>query len=186
MPLVGKVILLIVITGSFVASFLWGEVHIVFTEEGGDTAVNALPEPRGPFSVTRIIDGDTIVLTIEGKSESVRLIGIDAPEINFDTNIPECYAWEARDRVLDLLKKRTVLFQEDKTQDERDAYGRLLGYVYTEAGENVSLVLLTEGYAREYTHIVPYALQTEFRMAALHAEASHRGVWDEETCPTVE
>ncbi|MFH0929610.1 MAG: thermonuclease family protein [Candidatus Aenigmatarchaeota archaeon] len=68
--------------------------------------------------VTDIIDGDTIKIGYN----SIRLIGIDAPETN-----EQCYE-EAKEMLEDLVKHELVRLEKD-TKD-KDDYGRLLRYVY--------------------------------------------------------
>jgi len=69
--------------------------------------------------VVRVIDGDTI--EIEG-GDRVRYLGIDTPEPN------ECYGPEATAKNRELVERKNVTL--DKDVSERDAFGRLLRYVY--------------------------------------------------------
>ena len=76
------------------------------------------PKPQRTFLVTRIIDGDTLEL---GSGESVRLVGIDTPEVG------ECGFDKAGANLANLvLYERVTLGMSD---EDRDAYGRLLRYV---------------------------------------------------------
>jgi micrococcal nuclease len=70
--------------------------------------------------VTDIIDGDTIKIGYN----SVRLIGINAPESN-----EPCYE-EAKEMLEDLVKYENVRLEKDVK--EQDDYGRLLRYVYVD------------------------------------------------------
>jgi endonuclease YncB( thermonuclease family) len=76
---------------------------------------------QGPFSVERIIDGDTFVL--EG-GERVRIIGVDAPEVG------EPFAGRATAFLAGLIEARPIFLEFDV--GERDGFGRLLAYVYVE------------------------------------------------------
>ncbi len=71
--------------------------------------------------VSRIIDGDTIVLNTD---ERVRLICIDTPEQG------EAGYQEAKDYLTSLVLGKSVLLEKDVS--EIDMYGRLLRYVYLE------------------------------------------------------
>lgn len=75
--------------------------------------------PAGPVvSVARVVDGDTIEL---GNGESVRLVGIDTPEVG------ECgYAAASAALSRLVLGKMVRLTVSD---EDRDHYGRLLRYV---------------------------------------------------------
>ena len=129
--------------------------------------------------VVEVVDGDTIRLEIDGTVESIRLIGIDTPE-NYDP--VECFGPEAEEKMEELLTDGFVYFQYDETQDRRDKYDRLLGYLILPNGTNVNKKMLEEGYAREYTHIYPYGLQVEFQEAEKQAQDMNLGLWEEGKC----
>ena len=74
--------------------------------------------PRNTAYVTRVIDGDTLELA---NGESVRLVGIDTPEVG------ECgYERAAENLERLVLGERVRLGMSD---EDRDGYGRLLRYV---------------------------------------------------------
>ena len=79
----------------------------------------------------RVVDGDTFIADVGGVVETIRLIGVDAPELG------SCYATQ----YADLLA--TLTFRDDiwiAVGDEaRDPYGRLLAYVLHEDGTFVIL-----------------------------------------------
>ena len=75
------------------------------------------PEP-GTYVVTRVVDGDTVEL---GNGETVRLVGIDAPETG------ECGHERAADNLERMVLRQAVLLGE--SDEDRDRYGRLLRYV---------------------------------------------------------
>ena len=77
------------------------------------------------YTVSKVIDGDTIVLDT---GETVRYLGIDAPELDKQKGGPAFYAKEATkiNKQLVLLKKVQLEFDVEK----KDAYGRLLAYVF--------------------------------------------------------
>jgi len=78
--------------------------------------------------VTRVIDGDTIEVSIAGESYKVRYIGIDTPELD-DKRPKFCaLAQEATRYNRELVKGKTVRLEKDIS--ETDQYGRLLRYVY--------------------------------------------------------
>ena len=87
----------------------------------------------------RVFDGVTFIANVGGVVETVRLIGVDAPELG------TCYSAQASE----LLAKLT--FRDDiwlAVGDEpRDAYGRLLAYVFHEDGTFVNLEMAKRGAA---------------------------------------
>jgi endonuclease YncB( thermonuclease family) len=85
---------------------------------------------QGPTPVLRVVDGDTITLTINGIEENARLIGIDTPETKHPTRGVEPYGPEASAFTKELLQGKQVWIEFDV--EERDRYRRPLVYVYFE------------------------------------------------------
>lgn len=112
--------------------------------------------------LVRIIDGDTIEVKIGEKIESVRLIGIDAPEM--DEEIKE-KAIESKQYLENLLKNQNIYLERDETQDDRDVYNRLLRYIYLEDKTLVNKKMIEADKATEFTFITPYKFQKEFKQA---------------------
>ena len=100
----------------------------------------------------RVVDGDTLRLRVDGRDEPVRLIGINTPE-SVDPRRPvECLGKEASAKAAELLRgAQTVEVEADPTQDTRDAYARLLLYVWLPDGRLLNRELIANGYAHEYT-----------------------------------
>lgn len=128
------------------------------------------------FSVVKIIDGDTFVANYNGLHETVRLIGIDTPELS-PYGKEDCFSFEAKAALNDLLGAGPVFFEPDPTQQDRDKYNRLLRYVYLGDGRFVNELLLQEGFAYEYTYRVPYLRQTEFLETEQKARLLQKGLW---------
>ena len=130
------------------------------------------------YQVTKVIDGDTIDVNINGKNERIRLIGIDTPE-TVDHNKPiECFGPEATAQAKELLLNKQVRLEADPTQDDRDTYDRLLRYVYRDDGLFFNEWMIENGYAREFTFIYPYQHQTEFKQAETEAKNNDLGLWE--------
>jgi micrococcal nuclease len=152
---------------------------------------NALAHPtqRTIATVLYVTDGDTIKVKINGRKESVRLIGIDAPESRANDR---AYKQALRSRadletILALGKQSkqflsqrlpassTVQLEEDV--QPRDRYGRLLAYVYLPNGMMVNEEILISGYASVLT-IPPNVRYVErFTRAAKEARKAKRGLW---------
>ena len=88
--------------------------------------------------VVNVIDGDTIDVRIDGRTERVRYYGIDTPERG-----DRCFG-AATDRN-EALAGETVLLLADAR--ERDSFDRLLRYVFADAGESIDARLIAEGLA---------------------------------------
>lgn len=134
------------------------------------------------YKVTKVIDGDTLHIDYDGVDEKVRLIGINTPETTDPRKEVECFGREASNRMKDLAEGKIVRIEHDESQALRDAYNRLLAYVYLEDGEMLNRKMIAEGYAYEYTYMTPYKYQSEFKKAQNIARASERGLWSSTTC----
>jgi micrococcal nuclease len=137
---------------------------------------------KDTYSVVKVLDGDTIDVSIDGKTERLRLIGIDTPETVDPRKPVQCFGIEASNKAKDMLAGKKVSLESDSTQGERDKYDRLLRYVFLEDGTNFNLMMIKEGYAHEYTFGVPYKYQSAFKQAQKDAEARNKGLWDSEAC----
>lgn len=138
--------------------------------------------PNNFFRVVKVIDGDTILVDIEGESRSVRLIGINAPETNDPRKKVECFGKEAKEKAIELLTDKNVRLIKDPTQGDKDKYQRLLRYVFLEDGTNFNKLMIEEGYAFEYTYNIPYQYQKEFKLAQKQAEEKKKGLWADNVC----
>jgi micrococcal nuclease len=127
--------------------------------------------------VVAVIDGDTIIVTLNGQEETVRYIGIDTPEPRRE-GAPECGSHEATLFNRALVEGETVRLVADT--EDRDRYDRLLRYVYVGEGENEQFVnaeLLRAGLASPLS-IAPndmYAL--EFERLVAEARSAKEGNW---------
>ena len=135
--------------------------------------------------VTKVVDGDTIHVRIGTTNETVRLIGIDTPEVVDPRKPVQCYGREASARTKALLDQQTVYLQADSTQGDRDRYGRLLRYVWSANGVDTNLLLISDGYAFEYTYALPYRAQLAYKAAQSSARSAQRGLWSPSTCAGV-
>jgi micrococcal nuclease len=90
----------------------------------------ALAQTSSPATVTRIVDGDTLVARLADGSEiTVRLIGIDTPETVQPGTPVECGGEQATEAMRDLAEGQQVNLVSDPTQDAVDQFGRSLFYV---------------------------------------------------------
>ncbi len=134
------------------------------------------------YDVTKVTDGDTLHVMIDGTDETVRLIGINTPETVDPRRAVECYGKEASARMKEIASGKIVRLEYDDSQSLRDAYGRLLAYIYLEDGQMINRKMVAEGYAYEYTFLTPYRYQSEFRQLQKLAQGAGRGLWSKDTC----
>ncbi|MEJ7798632.1 MAG: thermonuclease family protein [Solirubrobacteraceae bacterium] len=132
-------------------------------------------DAREAAVVTRVVDGDTIVLKDVGKA---RLIGVDTPEV-FGRR--ECFGEQASAFAERMLEGRPVRYEIGV--EARDRYGRALVYVWLRDGRFFNELLVARGYARTLT-IAPnvrYSKRLDLRARA--ARLAARGLWSLTTCP---
>jgi micrococcal nuclease len=128
-----------------------------------------------PATVIDTVDGDTIVVRLaDGRTETVRVLGVDTPETKDPRKPVQCYGPEASAYTRDRLQGRRVTLERDV--ELRDKYGRLLAYVYVD-GERLGDELLRRGYAR-FLVIAPNGEHARAMLAAeMEARAERRGLW---------
>lgn len=134
------------------------------------------------YRVVKVIDGDTIQVEINGKIETLRLIGIDAPETGDSRSLVSCFGNEATNKAKEALTGKSVYLEADPTQGERDKYQRLLRYVFLADGTNFNKFMISQGFAHEYTYRIPYKYQAEFKQAERQAREKKLGLWADDAC----
>jgi micrococcal nuclease len=123
---------------------------------------------RQVATVTRIVDGDTIDVAIEGVTYRVRYIGIDTPEVGQE------FSAEATAKNTALVGNRTVTLVRDVS--EVDRYDRLLRYVLN-GDVFVNHELVRSGYAYASTYPPDVACSTTFAQAQGQATTAGIGLW---------
>ena len=118
------------------------------------TAHASRPYLSGPVQaeVIRVVDGDTIVVRAHvwlGQSieTSVRLDGIDTPEMHSNCQAERKMAEHARDELASLIQHRRVVLYH--VRDGKYA-GRVLASIKTEDGIDLAHYMLDQGIARPY------------------------------------
>ena len=162
-------------TTGLVLIILWSTIiYFVFYFFKGMTG-EAFPELEGPYDVVRVVDGDTIVVSMDGQDRNIRLIGIDAPESVADESYKENTeeGLQASQYMHELLDEKNVYLEYDR--EVYDSYGRKLCYVYLSDGRTmVNEVMLKNGYARIMT-IEPNS-KHESRLTAAQDKAKDEGL----------
>jgi micrococcal nuclease len=131
-----------------------------------------------PAVVTAVVDGDTIRVSRDGRMQTVRLIGVDTPELHDREHpgaAPQPFAREAAEFARRTLAERHVRLEFDRGE-RLDHYGRLLAYVFLDDDTFFNRELVRLGYARAYTRY-PFGFAKQFRAVQAEARAAQRGLW---------
>jgi|GEM_PF-1728812 len=132
--------------------------------------------------VTKVVDGDTVKAMVDGKEESIRIIGMDSPESVDPRKTVQCFGVEASSKANEFLSSKWIQLESDSSQGNRDKYNRLLRYVWFDKGTDFGRRMIEEGYAHEYTYNTPYSKQTQYKSTYKIAQNSKKGLWSPSTC----
>lgn len=151
----------------------------------GPGALRAAPGAPAPglpagvdVTVERVVDGDTVI--VSGR-QSVRLIGVDAPETKDPRRPVGCFGQEASRFLASLLPAGTAVRLVGDVE-QHDRYKRLLAYLYRASdGLFVNAELVRRGYANVLTIPPNVAHSEEFVELARQARVDNRGLWA--ACP---
>ncbi len=127
------------------------------------------PFPQDTVEVVTVLDGDSLVVRIDGGERDVRLLGINTPERD------ECFSEEARAATRDLVGPTVRLAGNDD-----DQFGRLLRYVYTDDGVLINQQLIAGGFALALSN--EHALLDDFKAEEASAFANRLGLWEGGAC----
>jgi micrococcal nuclease len=129
------------------------------------------PRASEPCRVVRIVDGDSIECVLQGKRERIRLLGIDAPELR-----QEPFGRRAKAFVQQVLPLRASVALEIDVR-ERDRYGRLLAYVWSDSATMINEAILRAGFALPYIEPPNVRYAKVLRGATASARAAGVGLW---------
>jgi endonuclease YncB( thermonuclease family) len=139
---------------------------------------DSIPEDVQEAQMIRIVDGDTFEVLINGVSNRIRIYRADTPETQNEQHCGGAEATAFVDWVLSWNEDPgTVYIEKDK--NEKDRYGRELGYIWFEVGGQpymLNHVLINNGYAED----VDYGdrkYDQQFKDAAAFADRHDLGVW---------
>lgn len=148
------------------ATVVPGRAPITIPQPGADSDGNG-----STGVVDRVVDGDTVIIDIDGEQVRVRMLNIDTPESVTPDQPIECLGPEASAFTRAILPEGenvTLQFDVERT----DQYGRTLAAILTEHGENVSVELARAGLARPVT----FGANDRFRPAVDDAVDEARGM----------
>jgi micrococcal nuclease len=167
---------------------------------GQDAALPAKPDsgmPAKPDSgmassgvlVDAVFDGDTLrvranasVRAPDGRpldDQSIRLLGVDAPEIAHPPEPADCWGDQSRAFLSDLVAGEFIELEYDSTHELRDRFDRVLAYVRLRDDRIANEVIIREGHGKSFRAFPHRDLD---RYNGLEREARDRGLglW---TCP---
>lgn len=145
---------------------------------------------RDAATVTRVVDGDTLEITLKGKTEKVRLIGVDTPETFESDKLRRDVERTGQDKAtIKALGQRASEFTKglvhagdsvelEYGQEPRDRYRRLLAFVWLSDGRMLNETIICEGYANALTR---YPFRSDymerFRACERTAREQGKGLW---------
>ncbi len=144
---------------------------------GDDSSTSNASTPNA--TVERVVDGDTIVVTVTGASgtHTVRLIGIDTPETVHPARPEECYGAEATSYIQTLLPEGTPITLV-RDIEAHDGFERLLAYVYRSSdGLFVNSAMVASGHAAAYPYPPNRYHADHLARAEGEARAVGSGLW---------
>ena len=133
-------------------------------------------------TVTNVVNGELVEVSLPGGATRVRLIGIDAPEVVGPGELFQCYGAEATSRAVELLAGQSVRLELDASQGERDAAGNLLAYAWLRDGSMYNARMIAEGFALERSGAAAYRYQGQFKNAEQQARSQQLGLWHPGSC----
>lgn len=144
---------------------------------------NVVPPPQvagtispGYYRVASFEDGDTITVDMNGKTERIRMIGVDTPETQDPRKPVQCFGKAASAFTKQLIGTNPVRLEADNLSDNRDRYNRLLRHVYLPDGRLVQAEIIKAGYGFAYTSF-PFTKSNEFKVYENEARQQSKGLW---------
>jgi len=105
-------------------------------------------------NVIRVVDGDTVIVDIDlgfdmwVRNQSIRLEGIDTPEVRTKDLREKLAGNLAKQRVEELIGGKQIILKTVK--DKTEKFGRMLGILLTNEGLNINDLLILERLAVKY------------------------------------
>ncbi len=136
--------------------------------------------------IVYVIDGDTVIVRMDGQEEKIRMIGIDAPEsVSAEEEENSVYGEIASEYTKENLKVgMQVCLSFDK--EKKDPYERILAYIWLDNNmEDVNSLYQYKMVSEGYALAVYYEPNTTYRYllddAMQDAIANENGLWAEES-----
>ena len=136
-------------------------------------------------TVTRVIDGDTASVRVDGAERRVRFLGVDTPETVHPNKPVQFYGKEASSFTKESLTGKRVWLEYDVSPQDR--YNRHLAYIWTAKPSTINedaisrdmfnAKLLLGGYAKVMIIKPNKRYESLFRKFEEKARNSKRGLW---------
>ena len=123
-----------------------------------------------------ISDGDTIRVRVNSDEVTVRIIGIDTPEIQKEDSPGECFGDEATanlERILKVGDRVELTFDRERF----DRFDRTLAYVGTDQVEDLGAEQLADGFAEHIVVQPNDARASEYEQLERAAQTENKGLW---------
>jgi micrococcal nuclease len=121
--------------------------------------------------VVEVVDGDTIIIEINGHQATLRYLGIDTPEISASDPKP---GETARNLNQSFVGGKNIEIYRDV--DDRDDFGRLLRFVIVD-GKFINYEMVKSGNATTFIRLPNVVCSLEMKIAMLNAYETRTGIW---------
>lgn len=122
----------------------------------------------------KIYDGDTIGAAVDGRFEKIRLLGIDAPEMD-----QRPWGKKSRECLIALISDAASKISLEYDIERRDKYGRILAYIWTEDRKMLNEEMMKNGCAVLFTFPPNVRYAERLRAAQKKAQEQKAGLWGE-------
>lgn len=121
-----------------------------------------------------------MVVQLDGRPTTIRLIGVDTPETVHPPKPVERHGKEASAFLRELVGGQSVRLEYEPAMERLDRHGRTLAYLRTVPGDKlVNLAIVEGGYGHAYT-TYPFTLMERFRRAERDARQAKCALWGDD------
>ena len=124
--------------------------------------------------VKRVVDGDTIILE---SGERVRLLGVNAPEVNHPKKLVEAFGKEAAEFTQRMVEGKLVRLEFDPHVSKQDKSSRTFAYVFLQDGTFLNAEIIRQGYGFVVRNSPPLKYESDFVQLELNARKKRSGLW---------